>query len=802
MCIRDRSYSTADATTNGMWWNHPAYSSSSSSYSNININATANTNMASSNNLSVPAQAEISGYSYDFQSGSIVQANQLQEIQQQHSATSDPYYGSYSTLAGYETNNLSTQTTVEMGYQSPWDFQPQELLPEWRATIAPFYSDSPVAYDLGYSAIVMGQQQQLQDASAPPQQQQAISPAIPPVGTSSMPTRPVSDIPPPPPPRRSTASSQEAWVFIPDSTTPPPVPAKPNKPKYEVYIDPYTQKPMSSVPLHRLNSRERSALEQQFRRFDKNADDKMDREEFKGSLGLFFTSSKENASVWYGGLLADLLFRAFDNDCDGQISCGEFLNAIATLRYGTPAEKLDLAWRVIDVRRRGFIIPEDLTAVVKSMYSVLQAMKIELDYYGLDWWINSVFERLDIKRSGFITRDDYLSNALLHSRLITGLGLSQYDYYYSPSSSQDQMDSSAGERLVLFGDNIFSWIVTMMLGIRLAGQRVAKQAHEHKPVLSFDDFSTKNMLVIPNNASSSLYIPFVNAFTFSDYSPMVFYFLRRKYGIDEREYLLALGPEQVLGNTLIGNLGALRMQVSEGKSGSYFFKTRDKKIFVKTISLSEEFTLKRILPMYFRHMEANPHSLITYFFGFHKVNITPFVVMNNAFNTRLPIHEFYDLKGSTIGRTNPTGKGILKDLDLKKPIRLGPAGRQQLLTQIDKDVKLLESLEVIDYSLIVGIHYRDRYTPDNTVNSGTTLFPQRHLPFHQLVEGGMMGYDQYGNPTNEIFFFGIIDILTGYGLFKATENWINSVLKPTGFSCVPPMEYAARFMGFLAKVIV
>jgi len=47
-----------------------------------------------------------------------------------------------------------------------------------------------------------------------------------------------------------------------------------------------------------------------------------------------------------------------------------------------------------------------------------------------------------------------------------------------------------------------------------------------------------------------------------------------------------------------------------------------------------------------------------------------------------------------VGRKNPTGKGILKDLDLVEPIRLGPAGRQQLLTQIDKDVKLLESLEV------------------------------------------------------------------------------------------------------------
>lgn len=52
-----------------------------------------------------------------------------------------------------------------------------------------------------------------------------------------------------------------------------------------------------------------------------------------------------------------------------------------------------------------------------------------------------------------------------------------------------------------------------------------------------------------------------------------------------------------------------------------------------------------------------------------------FIVMNNLFQTPLPIHRRYDLKGSTQGRgagtTEPDGAGtILKDLDLNIQLKL------------------------------------------------------------------------------------------------------------------------------------
>ena len=52
-----------------------------------------------------------------------------------------------------------------------------------------------------------------------------------------------------------------------------------------------------------------------------------------------------------------------------------------------------------------------------------------------------------------------------------------------------------------------------------------------------------------------------------------------------------------------------------------------------------------------------------------------FIVMNNVFQTHLPIHRLYDLKGSTCGRgqgaAEPAGAGtILKDLDLNIQLKL------------------------------------------------------------------------------------------------------------------------------------
>jgi len=86
--------------------------------------------------------------------------------------------------------------------------------------------------------------------------------------------------------------------------------------------------------------------------------------------------------------------------------------------------------------------------------------------------------------------------------------------------------------------------------------------------------------------------------------------------------------------------------------------------------------------------------------------------MGNVFPIDKPIHERYDLKGSTRNRSTTEAERqdpnvVLKDLDWinsGRKLHLGPDKKRRLLAQIKKDCALLESMEVIDYSLLIGIH--------------------------------------------------------------------------------------------------
>jgi len=98
-----------------------------------------------------------------------------------------------------------------------------------------------------------------------------------------------------------------------------------------------------------------------------------------------------------------------------------------------------------------------------------------------------------------------------------------------------------------------------------------------------------------------------------------------------------------------------------------------------------------------QHIIKNPSTLIIRFYGFHRVQSSRsekhyFVVMGNIFAQSLEIHERYDLKGSTLGRTvgerklqqrNP--KTIMKDLDFQRSFILGPQKRELFFKQLEED---------------------------------------------------------------------------------------------------------------------
>lgn len=77
---------------------------------------------------------------------------------------------------------------------------------------------------------------------------------------------------------------------------------------------------------------------------------------------------------------------------------------------------------------------------------------------------------------------------------------------------------------------------------------------------------------------------------------------------------------------------------------------------LKTISAAEFHNLRDHLKEYYDHLAMYPHTLITRFFGLHKIKYSKttggkvriyFVIMANVFKTSRDINVRFDLKGST-----------------------------------------------------------------------------------------------------------------------------------------------------------
>lgn len=256
---------------------------------------------------------------------------------------------------------------------------------------------------------------------------------------------------------------------------------------------------------------------------------------------------------------------------------------------------------------------------------------------------------------------------------------------------------------IIKGHRSYDLMLSLQLGIRYTVGKITPiqkrevRASDFGPRASFwMNFPKEGSQLTPRHQSED--------FKWKDYCPMVFRNLREMFKIDAADYMMS-----ICGND------ALRELSSPGKSGSVFFLSQDDRFMIKTLRKSEVKVLLRMLPDYHHHVRTYENTLITKFFGLHRIKPSSgqkfrFVVMGNMFCTELRIHRRFDLKGSSLGRSADKVEidenTILKDLDLNYCFYLEPSWRGALLKQIEIDSNFLEAQNIMDYSLLLGVHYR------------------------------------------------------------------------------------------------
>jgi len=312
----------------------------------------------------------------------------------------------------------------------------------------------------------------------------------------------------------------------------------------------------------------------------------------------------------------------------------------------------------------------------------------------------------------------------------------------------------------------------------------------------------------------------------------VFAALREKFGICTADYLVSLTSEYLMSEL-----------PTPGKSGSLFYYSHDYRFLVKTITSGEQRTFRRMLPNYYLHVIQNKDTLLPKFFGLHRVSMKGkscyFVVMWNIFPATKEIHEKYDLKGSTAGRsaTSEEKKNknvILKDMDITRTLMLGPVKRDLFMKQLEMDVAFLQQQNVMDYSLLLGVHNTKsasdssifvklpRYsrasitlfmnTDDNKENGLTVSMsvqndePSTPEPVAKSYDypsifnkddAGFRASTQSNENYPEIYYFGIIDILVEYNVKKKIEHSYKTKFETAEISSVDPITYARRFKRFI-----
>uniref|UniRef100_A0A453DLQ6 1-phosphatidylinositol-3-phosphate 5-kinase n=1 Tax=Aegilops tauschii subsp. strangulata TaxID=200361 RepID=A0A453DLQ6_AEGTS len=246
-----------------------------------------------------------------------------------------------------------------------------------------------------------------------------------------------------------------------------------------------------------------------------------------------------------------------------------------------------------------------------------------------------------------------------------------------------------------------------------------------------------------------------------------FYTLRQKCCPSELAYVASLSR-------------CKKWNAQGGKSKAFFAKTMDGRFIVKQIQKTEFESFIEFAPDYFKHvchsLDTGSQTCLAKILGIYQVKqirhgkevkIDLMVMENLLFGHN--VSRIYDLKGAVFSRyiadssdphTVYLDQNFVEDMRVS-PIYIGGRTKHLLQRAIWNDTSFLTSVNVMDYSLLVGV-----------------------------------------DEQNHEFVLGIIDYLRQYTWDKQLETWAKTSLvvpKNESPTVISPREYKKRFRKFMAK---